>query len=122
MHIVSKEEITEPLENPLGEVIYEMIGAAEEVGGTEKHSFAIVVIRPLKSSAMHYHTVSEETYYILNGTARMVIDDQVFQLAPGQACLITPLERHQIFNDGLLDLEFIAVCAPAWSPDDSVFV
>jgi mannose-6-phosphate isomerase-like protein (cupin superfamily) len=122
MRIVSKGDIEKPIRNPSGEVIYELIGAPEESGGSEKHSVALVTIPPGKSSAEHYHHVSEESYYILRGTARMVIDGQAFQLTPGQACLIQPLERHQIFNDGDDELEFIAVCAPAWTPDDSAFV
>jgi mannose-6-phosphate isomerase-like protein (cupin superfamily) len=52
----------------------------------------------------------------------MVVDGQSFQLSPGQACFIQPPERHQIFNVGDGNLEFIAVCAPTWTPDDSVFV
>lgn len=122
MRIVSKEDVKEPLRNPLGEVIYELIGASEDTAGIEKHSLAIVTIPPGKSSAEHYHVVSEESYYILRGTARMVIDERVFQLTPGQACLIQPQERHQIFNNDDDGLEFIAVCAPAWTPDDSIFV
>jgi mannose-6-phosphate isomerase-like protein (cupin superfamily) len=122
MRIVSKENVREPLRNPLGEVVYPLIGEPEEQGGAEKHSVAVVVIPPGGSSAGHYHNVAEETYYILRGTARMVIDEASFELAPGQVCLIQPLERHQIFNVGEEELEFIAVCAPPWVAEDSVFV
>jgi mannose-6-phosphate isomerase-like protein (cupin superfamily) len=122
MRIVSKDDVREPLRNPLGEVVYPLIGAPEEQGRTEKHSVAVVVIPPGGSSAAHYHHVSEETYIILRGTARMVIDGVSFELGPGQACLIQPPERHQIFNEGGEDLEFVAVCAPPWVSEDSVFV
>jgi mannose-6-phosphate isomerase-like protein (cupin superfamily) len=63
--------------------------------------------------------VSEETYYILTGTARMVIDQHELSLSPGQACLIQPREWHQIFNPGDVDLQFLAICAPAWNAADS---
>lgn len=122
MRIVRKEDVKEPLRNPLGEVIYEMIGAPEELGGTEKHSFVVVIIPPGKLSARHYHGVSEETYYILRGTARLVIDDKEFELTAGHAALIQPPEQHQIFNIGDDDLEFITVSAPPWTPEDSTFV
>jgi mannose-6-phosphate isomerase-like protein (cupin superfamily) len=122
LRIVRKEDVKKPVRNPLGEIIYEMIGAPEELGGTEKHSFVIVTIPPGKSSAPHYHSISEETYYVLQGSARMVIDEKAFDLAAGQACLIEPLEKHQILNMGNEDLEFITVSAPAWTPDDSTFV
>lgn len=122
MRIRSKEDVKEPIRNETGEVVYELIGTPAERGGTEKHSLAAVTIPPGKSSAVHYHLVSEETYYLLRGLARMVVDGQAFRLLPGQACLIHPGERHQIHNIGDEDLEFLAVCAPAWVADDSVFV
>ncbi len=51
----------------------------------------------------------------------MVVDAQEFQLQPGRACLIKPLEIHQISNKGVDDLEFLAVSATAWTPNDSFF-
>jgi len=120
MRIASKEDVREPLRNPLGEVVYPLMGVAGEQGGAGKHSVAVVVIPPGGSSAAHYHNVAEETYFILRGTARMVIDGASFELGPGQACLIQPPERHQIFNESEEELEFVAVCAPPWVAEDSV--
>jgi mannose-6-phosphate isomerase-like protein (cupin superfamily) len=122
VRITSREDIKEPIRNATGEVVYELIGTAAERGGAEKHSLAVVTIPPGKSSAEHYHLVSEETYYLLRGAARLVVDGQALVLLPGQACLIQPGERHQIHSVGDEDLEFLAICAPAWVADDSVFV
>jgi len=99
MRVTNKTEIQNELITPEGEIIYELIGA--------------------KSCALHFHKISEETYYILNGQGWMKIDQQEFSLQPGQACLIEPGENHQIFNRGEVDLEFLAVCAPAWVLEDS---
>ena len=119
MRVVSKDDIKNPIKAPLGELIYEMIGSSEDTGDTSKHSLAYVVIPPNFSSPAHYHKVSEETYYVLKGAGRMIIGGNEFTLSPGQACLIMPGEIHQIFNDMEGDLEFLAICAPAWTPDDS---
>ena len=121
MHIAGIDNVSNPIYTSTGEIIYELVGAAQVSGAAQKHSVAVVVIAPGKSSAAHHHLVSEETYYILRGQARMVIDDRTFELGPGQACLIEPFERHQISNIGDGDLEFVAVCAPPWQPDDSIF-
>ena len=122
MRVVRKEEISIPLMNPGGEEIYELIGPSPAVGGTIHHSLVHVVIPPRKSSHAHYHKVSEETYYILKGVGLMIIDAKMFQLQPGQACLIKPFEIHQIFNEEEDDLEFLTVSAPAWTPGDSFFI
>lgn len=121
MRVVRKEEINNPLKNPGGEEIYEMIGRLPEIGGSIHHSLVHVVVPPGKSSQAHYHKVSEETYYILKGVGLMRVEAQTFRLQPGQACLIKPLETHQIYNEGTDDLEFLTVSAPAWTPDDSFF-
>ncbi|CAG1005937.1 putative monooxygenase [Phycisphaerales bacterium] len=122
MRVISKNDVKRPFVAPLGEQIFEMIGRPLELGGTTKHSFVHVVIPAKKSSAAHYHKVSEETYYVLSGRARMAIDGKTFQLIPGQACLIMPMEIHQIFNDEEEDLHFLTISAPAWVPEDSHYV
>ena len=117
MRITSKSEIT-PLGGG-GETVFELIGRAPQHGGADGHSLAHIVIAPGQASGRHFHKQTEETYYILRGAGEMVIDGRVFIVEPGQACLIEPGEAHQIFNREEGDLEFLAVCAPAWAPDDS---
>jgi mannose-6-phosphate isomerase-like protein (cupin superfamily) len=123
MYINSKNQITSPLKSPTGEIIYELIGAAPISGNARLHSLAVIVLPPGKCSSRHYHKHAEETYYILKGQARMKVDELEFVLNPGQALLIEAGEVHQIFCDGdetgQQPLEFLAICAPAWSPDDS---
>jgi len=122
MRLIRKEQITKPFEGPTGEHVYEMLGAPEHIGGAKGHSFSHVVISPGGASRPHYHPVAEETYYILSGEGRMLVDGLEHRLVPGDALLVLPPEVHQIFNDSQSDLEFIAVCAPAWSPDNSVYL
>ena len=122
MRLTRKEEITKPFLNSTGERVYEMLGAPEAIGGAKFHSFSHVVIPAACHSRPHYHPVAEETYYILAGEGRMVVDGREMRLVPGDALLIQPPEVHQIFNDGEGDLEFIAVCAPAWNKDNSVYL
>lgn len=122
MRLIRKENIETPFESGTGERVYEMLGAPEHIGGAKHHSFSHVVIPAGCSSRPHYHPVVEETYYILSGEGRMRVDDRELKLLPGDALLILPPEVHQIFNDSDSDLEFIAVCAPAWEPTNSVYL
>lgn len=118
MHTKTKEQAGEPFCAPLGELIYELVGNRQCLGGTAKHSLAQVVVAPGKLSPRHYHRVSEETYFLLRGKARMIVDGNEFFLSPGEACLIMPKEVHQVFNDEPENLEFLVFCAPPWTPDD----
>lgn len=122
MRTIRKEQITKPFENYTGERIYEMIGSPVELGEAKYHSFGHVVIPPQCMSRLHYHPVAEETYYMLKGQAKMVIDDKSYIFNPGDAVLIQQNEKHQIFSIGDVDLEFLVVCAPAWEPNNSVYL
>lgn len=122
MYIIKKEEIVKPFKTPSGECIYEMIGRQENQGGTSKHSIAHVVIPPNCSSQLHYHPEAEESYYILKGQAKMVIDNDENLVRTGDVIFIKPLQKHQIFTDGDEPVEFLAICAPAWEPNNSVFI
>ena len=99
-----------------------MLGAPERIGSAKFYSFSHVVIPVGCHSRPHYHPVAEETYYILAGKGKMVVDGQAMELIPGDALLIRSPEVHQILNDGDRELEFIAVCAPAWTADNSVYL
>ncbi|MBU0906673.1 MAG: cupin domain-containing protein [Nanoarchaeota archaeon] len=121
MRIVSKKDIKKPFKAELGEIIYEMIGHPKDLGGTTKHSFVHVILPPGKSSQAHYHKISEETYYILKGSATLTVNEQKVILKEGQACLIMPGEVHKIDNTENKDVEFLTISAPAWDQRDSHF-
>ena len=122
MRITRKEYVKEPFVSPTGEKIFELVGSSEGAGGSVKHSLAYGVVPAGGSSSLHYHPQDEETYYILKGTANMVIDSKEHQVGSGDAIFVQPMERHQIFATGSTDLEYIVVCAPAWQPSNSVYL
>ncbi len=118
-HIRRKEDCP-ALVSPHGEIVYELLGRA--AGGGEQHSLAHIELPPGKASLKHYHPQAEESYYILSGNGRLIVDDQTVILTPGQCVAITPGSAHQIFNDGPAALHFLAICAPAWTPDNSIYL
>jgi mannose-6-phosphate isomerase-like protein (cupin superfamily) len=122
MHIRQITDILQPLRSPLGEIVYELVGAAPTSGSTEKHSLAYIILPPGGRSSHHYHLVSEESYYIMSGKGQMIVDGEIFNLSSGQACLIKPPSHHEIANNGDDDLVFLALCTPAWTPTDSFLV
>ena len=121
MYITTKDK-GDRVDTPEGEIIFEMIGCENNQGDALKHSVAYVVIPPGCSSLLHYHPEAEETYCILKGDGEIVVDGKKYPVKSGDTVFISPLEKHQIFAHGTCDLEFIAVCAPAWTPECSVFL
>lgn len=119
MHIITKEQVANPINTPTGEIISELVGRSEFSGDATQYSIAHVKIPPQKCSPKHHHKKSEESYYMLTGNARIVIDGEEETLSSGQTCLIKPNQVHQIFNNGTTDVEFLAISAPAWVPGDT---
>ena len=119
MHIKNTHDIA-PITSPHGETVHEYMGLA--AGGASNHSVAHITLAPGKASHKHYHPVVEESYVMLTGSARMMIDRETQRLTVGDAVAIPPQAVHQIFNDSDEEITFLAVCAPPWTPDCSVFV
>ena len=122
MRKIRKEDISNPFVNTTKEEIYEMIGKTKELGSAKHHSFGHVIIPEGCSSRLHYHPIAEETYYILSGQAKMIIDEQEYILMPEDTVLVETNERHQIFSIGNSNLEFLVVCSPAWEPNNSIYL
>lgn len=119
MYITPIESDIAPIQTETGEITFELIGKAVRSTPDANHSLARIVIPPGKSSAAHYHKISQETYFILEGEGRMNVADKDFVIRPGQSCHIEPGEIHLIKNQGEADLVFLAVCVPPWVPEDS---
>jgi mannose-6-phosphate isomerase-like protein (cupin superfamily) len=117
MYISKKAQRPPVMENPGGEILQEILGI--RMGDIHSHSLAEVVIPPGDASTPHFHRRAEESYLILSGQAHLTIDGKEFELFAGDAIVIQPPEVHQIRNESEVELTFLAVCVPAWTPDDS---
>jgi len=117
MIVVKKPKYPSLIMNQGGENIQEVLGI--QAGNFYSHSIAEITISPGGAAMPHYHKKTEESYYLLSGSANLFIKGKKLDLAAGETVLIEPGETHQILNSGEEDLVFIAVCVPAWQPDDS---
>lgn len=75
-----------------------------------------------KCTTPHFHPLCEEIYYLLEGTGRMQIEEDVLDVSVGDAIAIPPGARHQITNTGEITLKFLCCCAPAYEDSDTVLV
>lgn len=65
----------------------------------------------------HYHSQSEEFYFILEGEGSMEIDGEQRDVGPGDGILIPPGSWHQITARS--ELRFLCCCAPPYSHEDT---
>ncbi|MGC8744471.1 MAG: cupin domain-containing protein [Verrucomicrobiia bacterium] len=73
-----------------------------------------------KSTLEHYHIKSEEIYFILEGTGKIKIEEEVSIVHKGDAIAILPGKRHKIWNIGNNVLKILCCCAPAYEHNDTI--
>jgi mannose-6-phosphate isomerase-like protein (cupin superfamily) len=85
----------------------------------EKQSLAEASMKPGQTTDRHYHKLSEEFYFLLEGTAHMEVDGATRDVGPGDAILIPAGAWHQI--TAKTDLRFLCCCAPPYDHADVYF-
>lgn len=86
----------------------------------QNQSLAEATVPVGKPTERHYHKISEEFYFILEGQGTMEIDGETREVGPGDAILIPPGAWHQITATDKLRL--LCCCAPPYSHDDTFFI
>jgi len=69
----------------------------------------------------HYHLLSEEFYFILEGRGEMALDGNTRAVGPGDAILIPPGAWHSIASKSPSGLRFLCCCSPPYSHEDTYF-
>ena len=67
----------------------------------------------------HYHEVSEEFYYLLEGAGVMEINGEEREVGPGDTILIPAGAWHQI--EATEPMQFLCCCAPPYAHEDTYF-
>ena len=85
----------------------------------KKQSLAEATLPAGSATERHYHKLSEEFYYILQGRGLMEIDGEEREVGVGDAILIAPGAWHQI--RAREDLQLLCCCAPPYAHEDTYF-
>ena len=85
----------------------------------EKQSLAEASLPKGGQTERHYHKLSEEIYFILEGEAMMEIDGDTQVVTSNDAILIPAGAWHQI--TATTDIRFLCCCAPVYSHEDTYF-
>jgi mannose-6-phosphate isomerase-like protein (cupin superfamily) len=104
---------------PGGDQFSVLVGRHESTGASEFHTIAIVKLPPNIHSDEHFHKEREESYYVIKGSGRAVIDGQIFKINQGSLIYTKPFERHKFINDGNEEFIYLIITAPYWIPEDS---
>jgi mannose-6-phosphate isomerase-like protein (cupin superfamily) len=90
-----------------------------ELHHTALQSLAQATLDPGQTTRRHYHRLSEEIYFVLEGEGEMELEGDRRMLAPGEAVLIPPGAWHEI--RATRHLRFLCCCAPPYAHEDTYF-
>jgi mannose-6-phosphate isomerase-like protein (cupin superfamily) len=85
----------------------------------QKQSLAEATVPAGGATQRHYHKMSEEFYFILDGLGQMEIDGEERTVMPGDAILIPSGSWHQIVAQETLRM--LCCCAPPYAHEDTFF-
>ena len=103
-----------------GSVIRELLAHRNSV--ICKQSLAEARVGPGLETQPHYHPLTEEIYYLLEGVGEITIGKEIQPVGPGDAIAIPPGAIHTIRNSGEQTLLFLCCCAPAYEHHDTVLI
>jgi len=99
-----------------GTLLKEVLNPAEP--NTDiRFSLAHAMVKPGEITRKH-RLKSSETYIVLNGEGLMTIDNEQEKIGVGELVYIPPMALQCIENTGVIDLEFLCICDPAWRKED----
>ncbi len=64
------------------------------------------------AEVMHYHKISRQFFYILEGEGQMVFENSRLSLHKGEGLEIAPLVKHRFENNSYADVVFLVISIP----------
>lgn len=112
----------EVLHGAPGVDLEELVGRAAKEARTESVSVAEFTLAPGSSSGASFNHQGEEVFYVTAGRGAVRLADRLVAVTPRSTVYIPPGVVHSIEADADQTLVFLAITAPAFSPEDYVRV
>lgn len=81
--------------------------------------WGIFLLKPGQKMGPHGHVEVEETFYVVEGSGQIIVNDHEHEITAGDAVLVEPQEKHDLFNNGDVDLKIVFIKVP-YKPDDKI--
>ena len=116
-----KKEQGKPFIARDGALIFELL--RPETSDIKNLSVASGYLKPQQKALPHYHKKSEEVYYVISGTGRVRVDEDVADITTGDAIHIPIGTIHALENTSMKKkMKILAISVPPYSDDDMFFV
>ena len=105
-----------------GVVLKELVGQKSPLARTQRFSVARFTLASGRSSGASYNHRSEEVFLVISGSGHVHLRAEAKPVGPGSTVFIPATVPHSIEAAPGNDLVFLAISAPAFTPEDYVLV
>ena len=84
-----------------------------------KIDWGVILLKPGEKMGVHGHREVEETFYFIEGTPKMLVNDVPYNIKAGDAFRIEPFEKHDIHNDTSSTVKVVFIKCP-YLPEDKI--
>jgi mannose-6-phosphate isomerase-like protein (cupin superfamily) len=116
---IRSRDAAEPFVTADGSTIRSLLDRS--VAPVANHSLAEATLEAGAATVRHHHRVSEEFYYLVEGSGVVEVDGARREVSAGDAILIPPGAWHQIIADPSGPLRLLCTCSPPYSHEDTYF-
>lgn len=119
MEIVSRDNVPSFITKD-GSEIRELLAYRNST--IQKQSLAEAYVPAGMKTQFHLHPITEEIYFILEGSGEVRLGDSWLPIQPGDSIPIPPNTPHQIRACPTQSLRFLCCCVPAYEHADTVLL
>ena len=106
-----------------GSQIRELMHPAQHTAhGNRAQSFAEAMVPPGTQTLLHRHHASEEIYHITQGSGRMTLGAQQFDIMVGDTICIAPGTANCVLCTSAEALRILCACSPAYQHEDTEII
>ena len=84
-----------------------------------KIDWGVILLKPGQTMGVHGHEEVEETFYVIQGQGKLLMNDMPYPARPGDAFRVEPFEKHDILNDGDAEMKVVFIKVP-YRPKDKI--
>lgn len=84
-----------------------------------KIDWGLLLLKPGQKMGAHGHKEVEETFYFIQGSPKVIINDVEYQAREGDAFRVEALEKHDVLNDTNKVVKAIFIKTP-YLPKDKI--
>ena len=81
--------------------------------------WGVLLLLPGETLGQHYHSEVEETFYVVEGAATFVVNEERLAVAAGDVLRMEAADRHDILNDSGQPCKLVFIKCP-YLPKDKV--